>query len=60
MSRVSTHGLGVMCEVCKTVLVDDDCCKGEPHGYGYQTPNQWAARTWPDHECFRSVQETDQ
>lgn len=53
--RVSTHRMGVMCSECKAVLVEADCRCGNRHGYGYQEPNEWAARTWPDHPCFTCV-----
>lgn len=55
MSRVQTHWMGVMCGVCKEQLVEDECCPGTPHGSTYQQSNEWAARTWPNHECFQQT-----
>ena len=54
MPDVSTHSMGSMCAACKAVLVEPTCSCGNLHGYGYQEPNEWAARTWPDHPCFIS------
>ncbi len=49
-----SHCLGVMCIRCDVVLEPDRCPEGcrDGHGFGYQEPNEWAARTWPDHPCF--------
>ena len=55
--RVSTHMLGVMCAICRTVLVDDECRCGQRHGFLFQESNAWAARTWRFHPCF--IGETD-
>lgn len=55
---VRTHSLGVMCSECEGVLVKDDCSCGNRHGYSYEGPNEWAARTWPDHPCFERGQGT--
>lgn len=49
---MSTHSLGVMCGLCKAVLIPDDCCDG--HGSTYQEFSEWAAKTWPEHVCFMS------
>jgi len=53
--RLRTHRLGAMCSECETVLVEADCSCGQRHGYGYQDPNEWAAKTWPTHPCFARV-----
>lgn len=49
---IRTHSMGVMCWECHGVLVEASCSCGVSHGYGYQEPSEWAARTWPDHPCF--------
>lgn len=48
--------MGVMCGMCQEVLIDDKNCPegcGHGHGYTYEMPSPWAARTWPQHRCFR-------
>lgn len=54
--RIQTHSLGVVCAKCEGVLVEDNCQCGIPHGHTYQPDNEWARRTWPDHECYRGDQ----
>lgn len=50
----STHSFGLLCEVCREVLVLDDCCRDQDHGYTFMRPSEYAARTWPNHPCFSS------
>lgn len=52
--RVSTHSLGVKCNDCREVLVDDLCKCGMRHGHTFQPANPWAAETWPEHKCFKN------
>ena len=47
-----THSMGVLCQECGAVLVEASCSCGENHGYTYQQPSEWAARTWPNHTCL--------
>lgn len=50
-----SHALGVLCAVCCAELESDRCPEGcgIGHGYTYQEPSEWAAKTWPTHPCFQ-------
>lgn len=50
-----SHALGVLCGVCCAELASDRCPEGcgIGHGYTYQEPSEWAAKTWPEHTCFQ-------
>jgi hypothetical protein len=49
--------MGVLCAVCEAELVPSEGCpeRGCPgrHGHTFQTPSEWAAKTWPQHPCFK-------
>jgi hypothetical protein len=49
-----SHSMGVKCAKCQETLENDRCAEGcaEGHGFTYQEPSDWAARTWPNHQCF--------
>lgn len=52
-----SHATGVRCGKCHEVLEPDTCPEGCAQGHGHvdQDPDQWAARTWPNHECFAVI-----